>query len=147
MLRDGRVGLFVTALFMTLELASGQLAFASAGHDLPLLVRGARRRSQLLTARSTILGAFRDIDLEDRRIELAAGDALVLYTDGVTEARDRRGRLFGERRLRAVVMASVGGSAERTAHAVLDAVTDFAGDVPLPDDLTLVVAKRLDRPS
>jgi serine phosphatase RsbU (regulator of sigma subunit) len=141
-LRDGRAGLFVTALYATLELTAGRLLFASGGHDAPLWVDGSARRSRLLTTRSSILGAFSEIDLEDRRIELRPGDLLVLYTDGVTEARDARGRLFGERRLRAVVTAYADGSAQAIADAVLNAVTDFAGEVPWSDDLTLLVVKR-----
>jgi serine phosphatase RsbU (regulator of sigma subunit) len=143
MLRDGRARLFVTALYGALDLASGHFTFASGGHDPPLWVRGTTRRSQLLTTRSSILGAFEQLDLEDRRIEMAAGDLLVLYTDGVTEARDRRGRLFGERRLGTAVSAAVERTAGDVAAAVLESVTAFAGDVPLPDDLTLLVVRRL----
>lgn len=145
-LRDGRSGLFVTALYGTLDLKSGHLAFASGGHDPPLWFRGSGPRSHLLTTRSTILGAFSEIDLEDRRIALSPGDLLVLYTDGVTEARDGRGRLFGERRLRAIVTANAKGSAESTAQAVLGAVMDFIGEVPLSDDLTLLVVRRQAEP-
>ena len=141
LLRDRRAGLFVTALYATLNAADGQLVFASGGHDPPLWVR-AGGRSHLLTTRSMILGAFSEIALEDRRVVLGPGDVFVLYTDGITEARDRRGRLFGERRLRAAVTPSAGGTAEGTAQAILGAVNAFAGDVPLPDDLTLVVVKR-----
>jgi len=141
-LRDGRARLFVTALYGTLELTSGQFVFASGGHDPPLWVRGADRRSRLLTTRSSILGAFSQVELEDREVTLAPGDTLVLYTDGVTEARDGRGRLFGERRLRAIVTEHAEQTAEGTAHAVLEAVRDFAGSVPPSDDLTLLVVKR-----
>jgi serine phosphatase RsbU (regulator of sigma subunit) len=143
MLRDGSARLFVTALYGELDLPSGRFTFASGGHDPPLWVRGGTRRSQLLTTRSSILGAFEELDLEDRRIDMAPGDLLVLYTDGVTEARDRRGRLFGERRLGTVVSAAVEGTANDVADAVLKSVLTFAGDVPLPDDLTLLVVKRL----
>jgi serine phosphatase RsbU (regulator of sigma subunit) len=142
MLRDGRARLFVTALYGTLELESGRFAFASGGHDPPLWVRGADRRSHLLTTRSMILGAFGTLDLEDRQLTLAPRDILALYTDGITEASDRRGRLFGERRLRTVVTAHSGGSAQEIVNAVSDAVASFAGDVAPSDDLTLVVIKR-----
>jgi serine phosphatase RsbU (regulator of sigma subunit) len=143
MLRDGRARLFVTALYGVLDLASGHFTFASGGHDPPLWVRRASRRSQLLTTRSSILGAFEELDLEDRRIAMAPGDLLVLYTDGVTEARDRRGRLFGERRLGTAVTGAVERTATDVAAAVVESVMTFAGEVPLPDDLTLLVVKRL----
>ncbi len=142
LLRDGRAGLFVTALYGSLDLITGDLVFASGGHDPPLWIRGDARQSRLLTTRGTLLGAFGAIRLEDRHIRLAPGDTLVLYTDGVTEARDRVGRLFGERRLRANLTANAAGSAEETAQAVLNAVSDFVGNIPPSDDLTLVVVRR-----
>jgi serine phosphatase RsbU (regulator of sigma subunit) len=147
MLRDGRARLFVTALYATLELESGRLAFASGGHDPPLWVRGASRRSHLLTTRSMILGAFGTLDLEDRQLTLAPRDVLVLYTDGVTEASDRRGQLFGERRLRTVVTAHADRSADGIVGAISDAVDRFAGGVAPSDDLTLLVIKRRERAS
>jgi sigma-B regulation protein RsbU (phosphoserine phosphatase) len=141
-IHDGRAGLFVTALYARLDLATGDLDFASGGHDPPLWVRGAARRTRLLTSRSSILGAFASIDLEDRRVHLDEGDVLVLYTDGVTEARDARQRLFGERRLRSVVAAHATGSATRIADALMGELSRFANDTPRADDLTLVVVKR-----
>jgi sigma-B regulation protein RsbU (phosphoserine phosphatase) len=141
-IRDGRAGLFVTALYARLDPSSGDVVFASGGHDPPVWVRGARHRTRLLTSRSSILGAFADIDLEDRRIHLDAGDVLVLYTDGVTEARDARGRLFGERRLRALLAAHAMDPAPRITEALMAELSRFAGDTPRADDLTLVVVKR-----
>jgi serine phosphatase RsbU (regulator of sigma subunit) len=141
-IRDGRAGLFVTALYARLDPSSGELTFASGGHDPPVWVQGARHRTRLLTSRSSILGAFRDFDLEDRRIHLDRGDVFVLYTDGVTEARDARGRLFGERRLRATLAAHASDPATRIADALMEELSRFAGDTPRADDLTLVVVKR-----
>ena len=66
----------------------------------------------------------------------------MLYTDGVTEARDARRRLFGERRLRATAAALAAGSALSIAEGLMGAVRQFAGETPLSDDLTLVVVKR-----
>ena len=87
---------------------------------------------------------FRDPVIEDRRLHLERGDVLVLYTDGVTEARDPRRRLFGDRRLRAVVSANASGGATSIAEALMAAVQDFCEGIPMADDLTLVVVKRLD---
>ena len=98
-----------------------------------------------MTSRSSILGAFAEVDIEDARIHLEEGDVLVLYTDGVTEARDARRRLFGERRMRTIVAAHAEESATSIADALMSGVRGFAGDVPLSDDLTLVVIKRQGR--
>ena len=129
-LRDGRAGLFVTALYATLDVLSGDLVFASGGHEPPLWVGGSGHRTRLVTSRSSILGAFPELDIEDRRIRLAVGDVLVLYTDGVTEARDARRRLFGERRLRSVVAAHAAGSASAVVAAVHSGRPGFRGRHP-----------------
>lgn len=141
-IRDGRAGLFVTALYARLDLSTGDVTLASGGHDPPVWVQGTRHRTRLLETRSTILGAFADVDLEDRHIRLERGDVLVLYTDGVTEARDARRRLFGERRLRATLAAHATDPAARIADALMGELSRFAGDTPRADDLTLVVVKR-----
>jgi sigma-B regulation protein RsbU (phosphoserine phosphatase) len=143
LVRDGRTGLFVTALYLSLDLERGDVVLANGGHDLPLWIHGPERRTRLIASRSAILGAFPDLDLEDRRIRLDPGDSLVLYTDGVTEARDRRGRLFGERRLRAAAAASASESAGTIAQRLTEAVHEFSRGVPMADDLTVVVIKRL----
>ena len=67
---------------------------------------------------------------------------LVLYTDGLTEARDVRGRLFGERRSRAILAAHAADPAARIAEALMAELSRFSGDAPRADDLTLVVVKR-----
>jgi serine phosphatase RsbU (regulator of sigma subunit) len=142
LVRDGRSGLFVTALYGSLDLARGTFTFASGGHDAPLLVRGGSRRTRLLDSPSTILGIFERIDLEDRTVRLERGDAVVLYTDGVTEARDRRRQLFGERRLRSVVKRLAAEAGQRIAEGILEEVGRFADGVEAADDITVVVIRR-----
>lgn len=143
LLRDGRGGLFVTALYLSVDLQRGDVLLANGGHDPPLLVHGPERRTRLITSRSSILGAFSALELEDRRIHLDPGDALVLYTDGVTEARDPRRRLFGERRLRTVAAAAAPAGAHAIAGRLVDAVRRFSDGQPLADDLTVVAIKRI----
>jgi sigma-B regulation protein RsbU (phosphoserine phosphatase) len=143
LLRDGRAGLFVTALYLSLDLERGDVLLANGGHDAPLWIHGPERRTRLVTSRSAVLGAFPALDLEDRRIHLDRGDSLVLYTDGVTEARDRRRRLFGERRLRAAAAAAAAEGASAIARRLVDAVHEFSSGSQMADDLTVVVIKRL----
>ncbi len=143
LIRDGRAGLFVTALYLSLDLQRGDVLLANGGHDAPLWIHGPGRRTRLVTSRSSILGAFPSLDVEDRRIHLDPGDALVLYTDGVTEARDPRRRLFGERRLRTIAATSASMGASAIASRLVDAVRRFSGGLPMADDLTVVAIKRL----
>jgi sigma-B regulation protein RsbU (phosphoserine phosphatase) len=73
---------------------------------------------------------------------LAAGDLLLLYTDGVTEARAADGQMFGEARLQAALAANPAASAGEVLRTIVGAIKTFVGEAPPADDLTLVVVKR-----
>jgi len=134
--------LFVTAALLVLDAQTGRLRLASAGHEPPLVVRRAGPIERL-EATGPILGAFGDASFEERNAELEPGDALVLYTDGVTDARDRNGVFYGDERLFATLAASAGMAAEAILRSVIDDVRAFRGDADPFDDLTLLVTERL----
>jgi serine phosphatase RsbU (regulator of sigma subunit) len=134
--------LFLSAFYATLDTVSGRLVYANGGHTWPLWLRSASGEVQLLAARGIVLGVFSDIELEEREIEVAPGDVLVFYTDGVTEARGSDGQMFDEERLRAAVASSPEASAQQVLQAIVEAVEAFVGDIPQSDDLTLFVIKR-----
>jgi sigma-B regulation protein RsbU (phosphoserine phosphatase) len=89
-----------------------------------------------------LLGAFRSLGVPELEVRLRPGDALVLYTDGVTDALGPSGERFGEPRLLAAIDAARGGSAHDIVAALRDAVADFRGSVPPADDVTIVVIGR-----
>jgi sigma-B regulation protein RsbU (phosphoserine phosphatase) len=134
--------LFLSAFYASLDVHSGEMAFANGGHNWPLWLRAGEGACQELSARGIVLGAFADMEFEQRRIEVAPGDVLVFFTDGVTEAMDQAGRMFEDEQLQATVMAHRDASAEQLAQAIVDAVKAFTGDTPQSDDLTLFVVKR-----
>jgi PAS domain S-box-containing protein len=111
---------------------------ATAGHPLPLVLR-ADGRTDWIGRPGRMLGPFADTNLEDQTLALAAGDALVLYTDGVTEAR-AGSELFGEERLRRTLAAMPGASAAALAARVEEAVTAFQAG-PLRDDMAVLVLR------
>jgi phosphoserine phosphatase RsbU/P len=116
---------FVTAAYLGLALGAGacRLTIALGGHP-PALCRRASGRVEPLGRPGTVLGAFADPSLSDASTLLHPGDAVLLYTDGVTEA--RRGReQFGEERL-VEVLAGCDGTAADTARRVEEAVIDFS---------------------
>jgi sigma-B regulation protein RsbU (phosphoserine phosphatase) len=143
MLKDSQADLFVSAFYATLDVPSGGLTYANAGHNRPLWLQIARGEFQELAARGIVLGIFENIELEEREIEVTPGDFLIFYTDGVTEAMNAEDELFGEERLRAAVAAAAPeASAQQVLEAVVDAVNAFTGDTPQSDDLTLFVVQR-----
>jgi len=99
-----RHNIFVTALAIMLDPYEGKLHWANAGHP-PAFLRGANGNVAQLTATSVLLGALeaREFDPDPKSIELSPGDALVIYTDGVYEARDRSSRMLGLNALRGLM--------------------------------------------
>jgi len=139
---DERSPLFLSALYAELDLASGRLRYASAGHDAPLCLRRATGRVEELAAAGYLLGAFSDATFEEGETVLGEGDALVLYTDGISEARDAQRRFFGQERLETTIFATGVCEARSMVEGIVGAVREFAGDVDQEDDLTLLVVKR-----
>lgn len=132
---------FCTAVFARLELdiCGAWITLANAGHPLPVMVRA----SDKMTARGTPawpLGLFDGLEATDERVGLGPGDFLVLYTDGITEARSRDGSFFGEEGLIATLQACVGApSAGFVADALMDAADDFAAGGFADDAAVLVL--------
>ena len=110
----------------------------TGGHPFPLLVR--HRTATRLGKPGSLLGMFDDVEFHDVSIKLASGDALVVYTDGVVEARNDAGELFGEERLNAAI-TSASASAAAIVHAVVSDVLEFQQN-RAGDDIALVVIRR-----
>jgi sigma-B regulation protein RsbU (phosphoserine phosphatase) len=140
---DARQGMFVTALYAVLDPESGTLTYANAGHNLPLILRSGSDELVELERGGMALGVVEGTNLEDKTVELAAGDHLVLYTDGVTEAFSEADEIYGQERLQGVMRGAAGTSAQEMLNAILDSVIGFTGDRPPSDDLTLVVLCRV----
>lgn len=139
---DRLTRLFLSALYARVDLSAGLVTYANAGHDRPLLIRQGSSSVLELDAPGVILGAFRGIELADCVVQLSPGDTLVFYTDGVTEARNNEGQLFGDERLSAAALEGASGEAPNVTRSILDAVTTFTSGAPQADDLTLVVIQR-----
>ncbi len=131
LLREDGEDTLCTVVYVLAEREDGRIRLrsAAAGHPLPLTVRQAGGPVETLGEPGTLLGTVPVVDLAEGTAELGPGDALVLYTDGVTEARfgtgDRRVELFGDARLRAVLVAVRGGHAAAVAARIETAVLDF----------------------
>ena len=93
-----------------------------------------------LTEGGTVLGLFPDVEYDDGEVELRAGDLLVVFTDGVTEARSVSGEEFGEERLQALLRSVAGSPAEHVSAALVDQMRDWIAGAEQHDDLTFVVA-------
>ena len=90
-----------------------------------------------------VLGIMHDAPFSEQAIDLAEGDVLVVYSDGVSEAMNEKGDFFGEERLYTSVEAAPGSRPPDLGGSILTAVKSFIGDAVPSDDLSLVVLKRL----
>jgi serine phosphatase RsbU (regulator of sigma subunit) len=130
-------GKFITMLYMTADGQEGELACASAGHPSPRIVRAGA--VEPLGLRGLALGIAGGQAYDVERVRLEPGDAAVLFTDGLLEAR-RDGELYGEERLDASLARHAGLPAEELANALVADCRAFGGD--LADDCAVVVLKR-----
>ena len=135
----GDRGRFCTASLATVRSGDGRLVvrLSSAGHPQPVLVRAGGEVGFVGTS-GDLLGVLDDVEVGDDEVLLGAGDALVFYTDGVTERRDGS-TMFGEYNLLAACRSAAGGSADDIAGALEQAVRTFSVDASRDDMAVLVV--------
>jgi serine phosphatase RsbU (regulator of sigma subunit)/anti-sigma regulatory factor (Ser/Thr protein kinase) len=131
--------MFVTCLYGVLEPATGRFRFANAGHDLPYVKTA--DGSVELRARGMPLGLMPGMSYEEKETVLAPGDSLLLHSDGVVEAHDPEGDMFGFPRLKAAVATYPGGG-ELIDRVLADVARHTGPDAEQEDDITMVVLAR-----
>lgn len=134
---------FVTATLCIFDNQTGGISFCSAGHPVPFrLSEGNGTVGPVDVGHGLPLGIESGMPFESREATTQPGDQFVLYTDGITEAKNPQGDMFREERLLDVMRAHR-GSADTLAQRIVEAVQSFAGAEEQSDDVTLVVIKRL----
>ncbi len=131
--------MFATVFYGVLD-DSGQFTFVNAGHATPLLVRSSGAVTRL-DSTNFPLGFFPGSAFKVDKVQLGDGDLILIFSDGVTEARDAKGEFLGEPRLKAFLEGCAALAAEDVCAKVMAEVRDFAGTAPLADDLTLIVLR------
>jgi sigma-B regulation protein RsbU (phosphoserine phosphatase) len=131
--------LFVTVFYGIFDPVSGQLQYANAGHTPPLIRRSDGSVDWLKGAGGLMLGVMPGAKYVTHTLNLEAGDRLVLYTDGVTEAFNATAEAYGEQRLVAELKACGGGPAAAVVESICRSVSQFAGGAAQSDDITLSV--------
>ena len=154
--RSNTANMFLTAWGGVLDLETGLVTFVNAGHNPPVKVVGRKpedekpedHRTEYIMKKSGPVLAFLDgIEYKARTLFLKPGDTLFLYTDGVTEAFDREGELFGEERLADALNAVAEPDPKVSCNVVRMAVAAFAEGVPQADDLTVLAVEYVSRPN
>jgi len=140
--RDNAGQMFVTAFCGILDPSTGSVDFANGGHEAPFVRRADGSVFRLAKTPGMALGVLEDADFEAGRHTLAAGDALILFTDGVSEAANTDDDLFTIGRIETALSAARrDASARGLAEGLADDVRVFVGEAPQSDDLAILVVR------
>ena len=133
--------MFMTAFYGVLDLRDGSFSFANAGHELPYWLNGTGGVRQIAADPGLPLGVAEKFDFETRQVRLAPGDAIVLFTDGITEAMAANDRQFGHDRLKKALANHRQPACRDLVDALLASVREFCAGVPQADDIAVLAVK------
>ena len=132
-------GMFVTAWMGILDLTTGNMQFANAGHNPPLLKRADGSFEYLKTRAGFVLAGMEGVRYRVGELNLNPGDRLFLYTDGVPEATNAGNKLYGEDRLLAFMNQNASMEATKLLPALKANIDEFVGEAPQFDDITMLM--------
>jgi len=136
-----RTELFISMFYLSIGLTDKTLRYANAGHNRPLLYRAASQTIAELDADGMIFGVRREVEFFEEQSVLQAGDIILLYTDGITEAENQDGTFFGEQRLRDLLLELKEMPAQQIIDGLLEQVRIFSGSHNFNDDISVVIVK------
>lgn len=138
LVEGNRSKMFVTCWMGMADLRSGVLSFANAGHNPPLIRHKNGQFEYIRTRPNFVLAGKKNIQYQKHRMQLLPGDALFLYTDGVTEALSADDVMFGETRLLETLNEMPNETTDQRCHRVKQKLDDFVGEVEQFDDITML---------
>ncbi|MCD6417069.1 MAG: SpoIIE family protein phosphatase [Planctomycetes bacterium] len=134
-----RSELFISAFYAEIDVGARRMDFCRAGHPLPLLIQGDRRK--WLDTEGMLLGLVEGGRYEQESIQLEVGDTVVFYTDGLIEAMDGRNVLFGTGGLQEATLQAFQSPPAQMAESIVGAAISYSGGHPVTDDITVMVAR------
>jgi serine phosphatase RsbU (regulator of sigma subunit) len=138
--RDSIPTIFASLAYLEVQSDSGLVRVLNAGHFPPLIVRGAR--VEKMERGGAALGILHSATFAEQRIDLEKGDSLLVYSDGLTEARNERGDYYGEQRLLGLLPQIAGLRTEQLGERLVAEVDRFMGEARANDDLSIALLRR-----
>ena len=136
---NNEAGMFVTAWIGILDLRTGVVKFANAGHNPPMVRKAGGEFVYMKSRAGLVLAGMEDIPYMEQEMQLEPGDRIFLYTDGVTEANDIDGKLYSEERLESFINSVKEETAEDVLNAIKGDIDLFAAEAPQFDDITMLM--------
>jgi phosphoserine phosphatase RsbU/P len=134
-------GMFITFLYAVFDKTTKQFTYANAGHYPPLIYCPQEKKFRSSGVGGIPLGVYSHQEFPQETVQLQSDDVVVMYTDGVIEASNKEGKMFGLPRLATLIEDHAYETAKGLLECVESSVTDFMGSEPFFDDMTLVVVK------
>jgi len=136
-------GMFASVIYGILNTEKRKFIYARAGHDSPLFISPTGTEQFLPLGNGQLLGIFSQPEFDQQSIDLPEGSGLILYTDGIQDATNASGQLFGSKRFLESIETLKGLKAQETCERLLLTIQDYQGDAPQADDITLFVINAL----
>ncbi|HEY5743716.1 MAG TPA: SpoIIE family protein phosphatase, partial [Terrimicrobiaceae bacterium] len=141
-LKNTQLPIFVSACYLVVDLTTGELQYASAGHPTPVWVHRMQRKVEPLPRPSSkfdpVLGIFRDVQYQQCSIKLCAGDTILLFTDGLFEVRGTDAQFFDESGVLTCARQRVDLCANEICKEIVEEVRQFAAEKEFADDVCLI---------
>ena len=138
-------GSFISATYFVINTESKKVFYSRAGHCPVLLYKAAKQKTEFLKDKGTALGMVRSHDyrnfVEDNEFTYESGDIMILYTDGITEAKDNKGEEFGNERLAEALQNNAEKSSKEIEESVISTLYKFSGSEDINDDYTSMTVK------
>lgn len=133
---------YITFFIAVLNTRRNQLMYVNAGHNFPYKVVKGQEEFVHLTAGGLPLGMFDHAEYQSETIDIQPSDLLVFYSDGVTEAMDKKYEEYGENRFRECILANVDKTINEMRGSIVKDIQNFVGSEPQSDDITIMLARR-----
>ncbi len=129
---------FVTVLYGILDLSTNEFSYARAGHETPLIVHADGSVERMPHSPGMAIGLWETVKLDERSVQLAQGDTLLMYTDGMTDCRDPHGEAFGLERIKNLLSSFVKNNGQEICDQLLESLLQYQAGSKQDDDVTLV---------
>lgn len=133
--------MFVTAFLGILDIKTGEVIYANGGHNLPFIIRKEGKAVFVKEMEGKVIGVYEGMDFETGRFTLEPGEALFMYTDGITEAKDNKGGFFSEESLKKEIESLHDLPVREMVLGISRKIKDFSCGAPQSDDITMMVLK------
>lgn len=137
--KDNPKSMFVTLILGIIDIHTGQIGYANAGHNPPIIMTKHGECDFVQGISGPVVGAIEGMDYHNLHLTLTPGDSLFLYTDGVTEATNPQFELFSDERLLQTIRHAHGASPESLIHHIRSRLSEFVTDAPQSDDITMLI--------